>query len=157
MLPDGYVCHRTHERIRIRIPSKRGSAEFFASVRAQFADLEGVEKLEINHLTASVLLVTRTETRTIADHAAANGLFALKEPTADSTMLSRRMAGDFNRLNEQVKRLTGGEIDVPGLTFLGLLVVGFYQIGIGNFTAPAWYTAFWYAMNILVKGHQSDP
>ena len=32
-----------------------------------------------------------------------------------------------------------------------LLALGIYQISRGNFMAPAWYTAFWYAFGVLTK------
>lgn len=41
--------------------------------------------------------------------------------------------------------------DLPGMAFLTLLGVGIYQLVRGNFAAPPWYTAFWYAMGIFTK------
>jgi hypothetical protein len=34
---------------------------------------------------------------------------------------------------------------------MGLLGTGIYQIVRGNFGAPPWYTAFWYAFGVFTK------
>jgi hypothetical protein len=155
MLPEAYVCHRTLGRLRIRVPSERGNDDFFSRVMTGFAGMGGIDRVDINLTTASVLFITKTDADAIAQYAAENGLFKLHGPSLGSTTLSRKIAGDFKSLNERVKQFTGGDLDVPGLAFLGLLGVGIYQISIGNFTAPAWYTAFWYSLNVFIKG-QAD-
>ena len=53
--------------------------------------------------------------------------------------------------NDKIKKLTGGDMDIAGIAFVTLLGLGIYQISRGNFIAPAWYTAFWYAMNIFLN------
>jgi len=65
--------------------------------------------------------------------------------------IRRNVRETFQDFNEKMKELTSGEIDLPTLAFLLLLGVGVYQIGAGNFAAPAWYVAFWYAMNIFMQ------
>jgi len=37
------------------------------------------------------------------------------------------------------------------MAILSLLGLGLYQILRGNFRAPPWYTAFWYALGIFTK------
>jgi hypothetical protein len=153
MPPHAYISHRTKGRIRIKIPSKKGGEEYFSLVNAHFAGFHRIERLEANPLTASVLFITEADAKEIADHAAEKGLFLLRTSNRHSTTLSRKIMGDFDRLNDGIKKLTGGDIDIPGIVFLGLLGTGIYQVSIGNLTAPAWYTAFWYAMNIFTKSY----
>jgi hypothetical protein len=62
----------------------------------------------------------------------------------------------FAGLDKRIKDLTGGSHNIGALAFLALAGVGVYQIARGNFTAPAWYTAFWYAMNIFFKSDEKD-
>jgi hypothetical protein len=51
-----------------------------------------------------------------------------------------------------LKRLTSGEVDIPSLVFLGLVVSGIYEIARGNLVMPAWYTAFYYALQVFSRG-----
>ena len=50
-------------------------------------------------------------------------------------------------------------MDLGTASFGALLIMGIYQISRGNFMAPAWYTAFWYALNIFLKSKpkEKDP
>ena len=66
----------------------------------------------------------------------------------------QRFTGTFHQVNTQIQGFTKGELDVPTLSFIALLAVGIYQISRKNFTAPAWYTAFWYALNIFLKSKE---
>ena len=151
MLPDAHVCHRTPDRLRIKIPSRKGDEAYFSSLTAHFSGLPGIKSLQANPLTGSVLFISGIEPRRIADHGETNQLFKLRDVSPASGPLTHKVAGDFHKLNSQVKRYTGGEIDLPGLAFLGLVGAGFYQVLLGEFMAPAWYTAFWYATSILTK------
>ncbi|MBI2875417.1 MAG: hypothetical protein HYY20_00890 [Candidatus Tectomicrobia bacterium] len=56
----------------------------------------------------------------------------------------------FQGADKQVKSLTGGELDIPILAFLGLSGLGLFQILRGDLAAPAWHVAFWYALGIWV-------
>jgi hypothetical protein len=42
-------------------------------------------------------------------------------------------------------------LDLPGMIFLSLLAVGLWELAIGNFKRPPWYTAFWYAFGLFSK------
>jgi hypothetical protein len=92
----------------------------------------------------------------IAEHAEANRLFRLKTTNLPGRPLTQKVFGDLSDLNEQIKRISGGEIDIPSLAFLGLAGAGLYQIMLGEFLIPAWYTAFWYASNVLMKAKGPD-
>jgi hypothetical protein len=62
----------------------------------------------------------------------------------------------YRNLDELVKSLSNGSTNAGGLDFLGLIAFGAIQIGKGNFAAPAWYTVFWYAMNIFLKSQPDE-
>ena len=57
----------------------------------------------------------------------------------------------FGSVSRRIRAFTGNAADLSGLAVLALLTVGVYQIARGNFGAPAWYTAFWYALGIFNK------
>ena len=155
MIPDAYLSHQTSERLRVKIPSKKGDSAYFLSLKQQASKYNAIEAIEVNPLTASVLFIHNLNKEAIAGFAEENKLFRLvekpKESSGDSTSLSKQISEVFKNLNKEVSGFTGRELDIPTLAFLGLLALGIFQISRGNFTAPAWYTAFWYALNIFLK------
>ncbi len=153
MLPDAYLSHQTSERLRLKIPSKKGDIAYFSSLRKEFSNNQGIKGIEVNPLTGSVLFIHNANKDTITELAEAKSLFRLVEKVenTEGSSLSSKISEAFKDLNKQVGSFTGREIDIPGIAFLGLLAVGIFQISRGNFTAPAWYTAFWYALNIFLK------
>lgn len=154
MPPLAHISHRTRERLRIKIPSRKGDRKYFASLKERFSSLEGIESLEINPVTGSLLFIHSSDMRAIAEHAMANNLFILRGLDSFPAGLQQRVSGTFKGINARLKTATGGEIDMGGLAFLVLLGIGAYQISMGNLTALPWYAAFWYAFNIFLKSGQ---
>jgi hypothetical protein len=150
-LPDAFLSHRTSGRVRIKIPSKKGDRAYFTVLMDELSKYSFIEKIETNPLTGSVLLIYRGDFETVVEKAEANNIFRLKESKTNSTDLHRKVSDVFKGINNQIKRITDGGLDLGAITFLSLLGAGIYQISRGNFTAPAWYTAFWYALNIFLK------
>jgi ABC-type uncharacterized transport system permease subunit len=152
-LPDAKISHSIPHRLRIKIPSKKGNTSFLSSVKDQFVGLEGIEKVEINTVTGSILLIHHLDSRTIADYAVNHDLFRIEDPETEykQTVISRRISETFKDLNKTVTASTKGFANVPDLLVLVLIGLSAYQISQGNFMAPAWYTAVWYALNIFLK------
>jgi hypothetical protein len=111
--------------------------------------------VEVNPLTAGILLITREPASVIAEYAENSSLFRLRNPADYPVVLSRRFSDAFKVVNNKTKSFTGGEMDIPTMAFLALLGSGIYQISRGNFEAPAWYTAFWYALGVLTGSQKS--
>ncbi|MGD0230241.1 MAG: HMA2 domain-containing protein [Syntrophorhabdales bacterium] len=161
MTPDAFVTHRTTGRLRLRVPSKRGDAIYFASVRDALSAVQGVERVDVSPLTGSILLHHTGPFTEIVDASQPLDLFTIREePEAKVTVLHDSVSGLFGSIDGAVKGITGRGIDLGGIAFLALIGAGVYQIARGNFTAPAWYTAFWYALGIFGKsgknGGQSE-
>src|SRR5260370_37203359 len=55
-LPAGRVCHLTTGRLRVKIPEKRRDEAFFKLLAQRLASWESIEGVEVNPLTASVLV-----------------------------------------------------------------------------------------------------
>ena len=106
----------------------------------------------MNDKTGSVLFVGKDlDLDVIRVAAEKGGLFTVKEPASDPATLPRKAVQPIGVASEAVERLTGGSLDLPGALFFSLLGVGAYQILRGNFAAPPWYTAFWYAFGVFTK------
>lgn len=150
-VPEAHVSHWTAERLRVKIPSKRGKLSYFLSLKERLSKCHCIEKFDVNVLTGSVLFTRKVDVEAIADYAETNNLFRLVRPNPYQTTLSRKISDAFKDLNRKVADSTRGDIDVADMAFLTLFGLGIFQISRGNFLAPAWYTAFWYALNIFLK------
>ncbi|MFI5304684.1 MAG: HMA2 domain-containing protein [Nitrospiria bacterium] len=160
MLPEAFITHFISGRVRIKIPSKKGDDAYFLSIKERFSGLPGVQKIEINSLTGSILILhtfdpESLDVKELKAYTELNSLFRLEGggpgPNRPSLKIRKRFGETFQGLNQKMKDLTNEEIDLPTLAFMLLLGIGIYQIGAGNFAAPAWYVAFWYAMNIFLQ------
>lgn len=135
----------------MKIPSKKGNASYFIALKDELSKCSYIEKIEANPLTGSVLFIHRGDFKAVAENAESKNIFRFKEFDYNSTDLHRTIWATFNGINNQIKKATGGGLDIGAVAFLSLLGAGIYQISRGNFAAPAWYTAFWYALNIFLK------
>lgn len=148
MMPQAREVHATSRRLRLRIPSKKGDGSYFSLIKERLAECPGVESAEVNPLTGSTLILHHTDAATIADYATRNDLFRFKPWKGSRKTLFESVEDILDDLNRRLRRVTGGEFDIPSLFFLVLLISGIYQIARGNIGAPAWYSAFWYATGI---------
>lgn len=156
MVPAAHICHQMDGRMRIRIPARKGDRTYFSAVQSRFSRLEGVQACESNPTTGSMLLSLSATREAVADFALTNGLFRLESVPPEPPRLAHRVQKNFNELNTRVTSFTGGGLNLSEMAFLSLVGVGIYQICLGEFLAPAWYTALWYAMNIHTKSLASS-
>lgn len=154
VLPEAHVAHMSPRRLRLRIPSRKNDARYFASLKDWLVGVEGVGSVEVNPATGSVLIRHNLKEEQLALHARANNLFTLimeEAKSPGSTTLHDGIAHGFQDLNRHLSGFTGGKLSLWDFAFLALLGTGIYQIARGNFAAPAWYTALWYAFNTFLK------
>ena len=125
------MAHASGGRTRVRVPSRRGDAEFFAACAARLAEFDGVLAVTPRALTASLLVEHDGDFGGIAERARAAGLFAL-EPA-----------------NEEEGLASGPAI--PGLAgVLGALAV--VQLFRQRVLPPA-ITLLWYAAAVAGRRH----
>jgi hypothetical protein len=157
MIPEAYISHRLNQRIRIKIPSKRGHAGFFASVEKAFSGRENhKERVEVNPYTASALFLGRYSLKTIAEKGRKAGLFDLQSSKIRKETLLGTVRNTFKDADKSLLKFSGGELDIPSVIFLGLVGHGLYQFVRGNLTGPPWYTAFWYALGVFSRSGLSS-
>ncbi len=157
MTPEAIVVHKMPGRVRIRVPARKGDIAYFGSVKDALSTLVGVEGVEVAPNTGSILVHGPAPAKKIIDEAQSLSLFVVKEERAIKvTAFHDVVANQVGGLNDRIKTVTGSTFDLPGLAFMALVGAGIYQIARGNFTAPAWYTAFWYALGIFGKSSAKD-
>ena len=155
MVPEARIVHRIAGRMRVRVPSRRGDPAYFATVEETLRSLNGIDCVEADPLTGGILILHGIDPGAIVDYAAQKGLFLAKEEEAKKaggTVLHDVLGAPFGSFSRRIRAFTGNAADLSGLAVLALLTVGVYQIARGNFAAPAWYTAFWYALGIFKLG-----
>ncbi|MEN6441652.1 MAG: HMA2 domain-containing protein [Syntrophobacter sp.] len=148
---EAYITHRTPERLRIRIPSRKGNGPYFETLRAECLAIPGVKHAEANPVTGSILLHLRSEI-TIQEVSA---FLKLRLGTPQRMHFDQRLVQEVGSIDDKVQEFTGGELGLRSIAFFGLLATGLYQMSIGNLVAPAWYVAFWYALSLAPRGQKS--
>jgi hypothetical protein len=138
------------------VPSQKGNPQYFVSLQKTLSDYKGAEAIEVNELTGSLLFVGEAvDLQSVVGFGETNGLFTIEanvvQPKNRPKHLPGRVASPLRAVHNAMDELTGGNLDLAGLVFLLLLGTGAYQIARGNFGAPPWYTAFWYAFGVFTK------
>jgi len=162
-LPAARVVHRSATRVRIRVPSQRGNGAFFDELKEAYADLPGIQRVEAAPATGSVLFVGSCAAPGEFERLAPRTqMFRIEGCGRKPRSLPGRTVRPMADLNRGIRRMTDGRIDLSGALFFTLLGSACYQIARGNFGAPPWYTAFWYAFGVYTKQliddkHDPDP
>jgi hypothetical protein len=152
MASEASKTHSIQGRLRIRIPSKKRDEAYFAAVKDAISAVEGVDGVQVTPQTGSVLVFHHTDADTITQAGVSKDLFEVSEaPKVRTTLLHDSIAVQISEIDNRIREFSQGGVDLRGLAFIGLVGTGIYQIARGNFTAPAWYTAFWYALGLFGK------
>ena len=141
--PAAHVGHSVPGRLRIKVPSKRSDAVYFAGIQDELSGCPGVLKVEVNALTGSVLLVHAGEPDTVGRFGEERDLFRLAA-APPSPPLRERVSDSVARLNGGISLLLGGPVDWRTCAVLGLVGLGLVQLARGQILAPA-VTLLWYA------------
>ena len=155
MIPEAHVTHRMSHRLRIKVPTKRRDFKYFDTLTQHLSSVSGVEVVEANPLTATMLITHDLDADALLLTAQEKGFFTLQHTSPPEINIHKAVSTQFFDIDKQLKSFTKGSLNIGGAAFLALVGVGVYQISRGNFAAPAWYTAFWYAMNIFLKSKET--
>lgn len=152
MAPEALIVHKTDDRLRIRIPSKKGNTSYFEDVSSAFSGSGGFERMTANAATGSLLFTGEgIDAKAIAALAGKKSLFRLESHDHKEKPVAYHIAEPIGQLSAFLSKCTVGQLDMPTIAFLALLGVGIRQIVTGNFRSPPWYTAFWYAFGVFSK------
>jgi hypothetical protein len=154
-LPEAVICHYTKGRLRIKIPSKKGNVSYFDHVCNVLKNSGTCKNVAVNPINSSCVINTEEEIEKLKDFAQSNGLFDLKMiDTEKRRIINYTIKQTFNNFDLKIRRFFNDEIDLAGATLIALIGLTAYQIGRGNFSAPAWYTSLWYAFNVFLKSEK---
>jgi len=151
---EGYISHETSGRLRVKFPAHKGDENFFQKLGKKLLSCPGVQKVEANPSTGSVLLLHESDSQAIVEFARGKRIFHLSEPKKGESAVPQSVISSFAGLNERVKSAMSGQVDLWGITSLLLIGAGVYQVARGNLVAIPWYTALYYGANILLKSRE---
>jgi hypothetical protein len=150
MVPQAFLSHAVPGRVRVKIPSMRGNADYFADVAERLPKCALVESVVINDRTGSILALCTADATAaqIGEFARDQGLFSLEEGRPPVPAVFDRVASEYSQLNGKIAGVTEGEFDLRSAALMMFLVLGFVQLYRGQVVAPA-ATLFWYVLELL--------
>lgn len=149
------VVHATPRRVRLRVPSQKGDAPWFAGVKRALEACSGVTAVAVNPATASVLVSHEGSFAEVERHARAAGLFETHaEPPHPRTL--NALHDRLTALDESLRRRSEGQIDLRTLGFVALLGGSAYQLARGDFL-PAGGALLMQALSVLSGARRRTP
>ncbi|WP_147707860.1 HMA2 domain-containing protein [Microvirga massiliensis] len=116
-----YVAHRCTGRLRLKVPAQRHNGRYFANLRRQLGDHPEIVRIEVNPLTASVLILHR-EGFDLQD--LRNQFLGLELDCAERLPVVRRPAArPIARLDSGLRQVSGGEVDLAAVIMKVALAV----------------------------------
>jgi heavy-metal-associated domain-containing protein len=179
MAHEAHVSHHIPGRMRMKLPSAKGQHRMLQDIQQLIAPMPGVQRVEINPATGSVLVYYAPERHEefhtqLADHAVQADLFALKPPElsdldemaenieaeaeflAAHSDIAQRMIDVVKQIDTGIKRATNNNVDLKVLLPLGLAVYAFIEAGT-HVVTPLWVTLGIFSFNSFVALHQPHP
>lgn len=137
-LPRAHLSHHAHGRTRIRIPSKKGDADFFERLGKLLSTWEAVESFELNPVLGTLLLLHEADLPGISQFFKGHHLFEIHcGPSSPAEPLARKLGRSLQDLDRQVQESTGGSADLASVAFVGLVGLGALQLLRGQALSPA--------------------
>ena len=146
-----YVAHAVPGRIRIKIPSKRGDAFYFATLEASLRNCPGLSSLQINARAASALVTFSGagNLTVLSQFAKRNKLFLLQNDDMPNMKTLRELAfSGVNQVDHLITTGTRGHVDMQSIFFILFLGLGLQQLWRGQIMQPA-IPMLWRALEIL--------
>lgn len=154
MIPSAYIAHQMEHRTRIRIPSRRNSISFFSGLERELSLFDGVEKVQSNPRSASVLVTHKGAFDAIASFSKSHNLFIIKkEKQSGSTEpWTYPISERISELDQRLKASTRGRWDIPTVSATGIIGLSILQMFRRQWLPPAW-TLLSEAVAIIAAQH----
>ena len=137
MLPRAIIKHQVQHRTRIQFPTRRKSKSFFSEIEKALHTFEGLEVLEVNPLTGSILFIHRGDLETVRKLAKEKHLFDLDlSPPLPQSWIEDSFL-QLDHLDTRIDKATQGAYRLPSATALTLIGLSFVQIFRKFYLPPA--------------------
>jgi hypothetical protein len=142
------VVHSIPGRTRLRAESIKGDIEALSAVQTALEDTEGVQNVQINTLTGSILVEHDASIDELLSKLQQRNVLELdnSEPEHYLANLHRAVAETDRRLELSTK----GRLDFETIAFFGFLGTGIYQC-VNKQGLPAGVTLLRYALDLVTS------
>lgn len=178
-MPAAYarVAHQIPGRIRIEIPSAKGSPDLLDRIKKSLSSSAGVGEVDVHPATSSVIIYYKHDAAhpdhfrdTLAQQGHSSGLFDLAPPDisegagmdkkvekeadflASRSELARHIVDATRQVNAVIKRASDNTLDLNVLVPGGLAVYAFFYLG-AELSTPLWLTLGIFSFNSFVALH----
>jgi copper chaperone CopZ len=161
MLQSGPVQtdHAIRGRVRFRVPSLSGNRSDADLLRGKLPKLQGVESVDVNPATGSVLVRYReNQVRPDLLFAAIVRLLGLEEELTQTPppTVVKELRSMMDSLNRVVHDRTGGLLDFSSALLIALAAAGMTKMFVdGKKAMPAGFTMLWWGLHQLL-GHGEE-
>jgi hypothetical protein len=174
MVPGAQVVHHIPGRLRVRLPPSKRDPHLFEELREFVSGLGGVERVEVNPTTGSVLVHYHPESReeiqamlsqTASDSRADAGVTGVDELAekiereaeflSAHSELAMQIVAAIKGLNREVRQATNNMVDLKVLLPAGLAVWAFLKMG-AEVATPLWVTLAIFSFNSFVALHRPE-
>ncbi|MBV9355778.1 MAG: hypothetical protein JO023_09655 [Chloroflexi bacterium] len=170
----GHVASHTPGRLRVRLHHPHRHPQLLNEVHKQLASQPGVDHVEVNPHSGSVLVHYDHQTRSMGDVlgclrdvgviiGSVAGADELPDVGGDEesghSSTAAGVVGSINDLDQRISRMTGRKVDLKLLFPAALGAIGLQSAlrnGIGFAEVPA-YILIWYAFDSFWKFHSNAP
>lgn len=159
------VAHAIPGRIRLKVPQVRDNPPFATQIEQRLISIPGVQKVVVNPLTSSVLVLydpavaaspesfqaLAEPLSTLFPGVAVKDLETLQSMLTNGTSAVPPLAASvrtfFASLNTKVSTSTGGAADLKLLLPLALFALGIRSLLVAEKRVfPTWYDLLWFAL-----------
>lgn len=137
MADPALITHQIGDRLRIRLPARKGDTSYFTQVEQVLGRFEGVASCETNPLTGSILLWFDGDLDALIAYTARESLFLLEPPVEKKSSLIDGVSEGLYDLDDAIKRRSDGSLDLFELLFIGAIGAGVIQLVRGHWLGPA--------------------
>lgn len=159
--PSAYIRHQIPGRVRLKIPEKKGDLGYFAELAEGFAGYQTITRLELNPVSASVLICHELsdDFLNIAGFAQQKGLFSIIDKPEEIFNFPKKPVTYFAsagvaKIDKSLSDFTRGLMDGRSLLFLALIGLAVRQMS-KEHVLGASTSLLWYAFRVL-NGANSD-
>jgi hypothetical protein len=135
--PEAHISHAAAGRVRIKVPARRGDADYFARAAARFGECPGVQRIATNPLTASILIEHTTDTAAILDFAKAGDVVSLQRERGETVSLAATLREAAADADARLRRAAGDALDLWSATSLIFFTLACIQVLRGQYMGPA--------------------
>lgn len=137
MPPVAVIVHQIAGRTRFQLPRSARTTATLATIERGLADCPGVTTVLVNPLIGTVLVSHRTGLDALNRYAAEHDLFTLATPGAATPTVRGLVTDGVERLDRQLRQLTGGAYDLDEALFVALSAAIVVQALRGRLLGPA--------------------